>query len=462
MDTATNDARTYLGLYPLTDLGNAERLDALHGDDIRWVEPWNTWMAWDGTRWGRADRGQIQRMAKDTVRALAGVPVPGGTLEAMTEMNRHQERSESARALAAMVDLAKTEGDIPALPGDFDARPGLFNAQGLTLDLVAGVAREPSRGDLLTKQAGAAYDADAPCPTWDRTLDRIFGGDRAMVAYFQRAVGYAMLGDPREQVMFILYGTGANGKSTVLNTLSEAFGDYARSLAPDVLISRRGEAHPTAIADLQGVRLAVASEVNDGGRLDEAVVKRVVDTSPVKARRMYQDFFEFAPSHVIFYAVNHKPVIRGADYGIWRRIHLVPFDVTIPEGEQDPHLAAKLRAELPGILAWAARGCRDYQGLDLNPPDRVRGAVGAYRLEMDLLGNFLEDCCDQDARATDTASDLYAAYVRWCEDNGEHPWTKRTFGLRLQDRGFTPHKGTGGTRAWKGLRLQDRGPAWRA
>jgi putative DNA primase/helicase len=318
--------------------------------------------------------------------------------------------------------------------------------------LICGRARSARREDLITQLAPVTYDPDAPCPTWEAFLTRIMAGNTALMTFLQRAVGYALTGDVREQVMLLLWGTGRNGKSTLINALLALLGPYAMKAAPDLLIATKNDRHPTERADLSGKRLVAAIESGEGQRFDEVFVKEATGGDPIRARRMREDFWEFWPTHKIWLATNHKPVIRGTDEGIWRRIRLVPFTVIIPEEEQDKTLPEKLRAELSGILAWAVRGCVVWRQEGLPVPEEVQQATAGYREEMDTFGRFLADRCVLDQRWRVTTDVLYQAYLTWCQGNGEYRLSKNHFGMRLRDRGLTPIR-FGNARGWQGIML---------
>lgn len=317
-----------------------------------------------------------------------------------------------------------------------DADPWLLNVANGTLDLRTGTLHPHRREDLVTELAPAAYDAHATCPMWDKFLHRVLNDDEALIGFLRRAVGYGLTGDTTEQVLFFLYGSGANGKGTFLVALQEMLGDYAKQAAPEVLLVHRGEQHPTGVADLLGARFVVAAEVEQGKAFAESLVKQLTGGDRLKARLMRQDCFEFSATHKIFLAANHKPIVYGTDYAIWRRIRLVPFTVTIPPEERDPHLVAKLRTEWPGILAWAVRGCREWQERGLGVPGAVKAATEAYQAEMDTLGEFIAARCDTESGCKATAKELYDSYTYWCEAEGGEPITQRAFGTALGERGF--------------------------
>jgi putative DNA primase/helicase len=436
--------------FHLTDMGNAERLVVRHGKDIRYCFPQSAWWTWTGTHWQRNEEGQVDLWAKETIRAIYAEAAEIIDDRQRAELIRHASRCESWQRRKAMIESAKSE--IPVKPTDFDLNPWLLNCYNGTLDLRTGLLRSHDRDDLITKLVPVAYDPDATCPTWERFLDRIMGGDSEMITYLQRASGYSLTGSVREQCLFFLFGSGANGKSTFLNAILNLLQDYAKQAAPNLLLAKKVESHPTELADLAGVRFVATIEVEEGKRLAESLTKQLTGGDRIKARFMRENFFEFQPTFKIFLAANHKPNIRGTDYAIWRRIKLVPFEVTIPEKECDPDLPEKLREELPGILAWAVRGCLTWQKEGLKEPEKVRRATEQYRAEQDLIADFIGECCTLDPKVRIKASDLYEAYKRWCESNGEQVLTQRAFADRLTERGIARVK-IGGVHYRQGMGL---------
>ncbi len=435
---------------PLTDTGNAERLVRMRGDEIRFCASWGKWLAWDGARWELDVVGRVHQHAKDAVRAIAAEAEHVDEGAVRSAIAEHAEDSESRGARMAMVRLAESEPGIVVRYTELDAGAWLFNCANGTVDLRTGSLRPHARSDLLTKRAPVAFDATAQCPLWERFLDRVMGGRADLVSFLQRAVGYSLTADVREQVLFFLHGSGSNGKSTFTRVLLDLLGEYASPAAPDLLMAKHGEAHPTEVADLFGRRLVVCQEIESGRAFSEVLVKQLTGGDAIKARRMREDFWEFSPTHKFFIAANHKPVVKGTDLAIWRRIRLIPFEVTIADNEKDPELPAKLAAELPGILRWAVDGCVAWQREGLCAPAAVTEATGAYREEQDLFGIFLADACELRDDACTAAKDLYAAYERWCLSNGERAISARSFGVRLSERGLRRSKAAG-VRVWTGI-----------
>src|SRR5215211_6884115 len=441
------------GVYLCTDTGNAERLADRHGANLRYCYPWGKWLLYDGTRWRVDDRGAVVRLAKDTARGIFEEAKEARDDETAKRLGKWASSSLSEGKLKSMLSLAQSEPGIPILPEEMDVSRDLLNVLNGTIDLRSGKLREHRREDLITRVAPVEYDPDANAPLWTSTLERVLPSPE-LRAFFKKLCGYALTGAVSEQLLPVLYGTGANGKSTILNALLGMLGDYGMQAAPDLLVAKKGS-HPTELADLFGMRFVASREVEDGSRLAESLVKQLTGGDRVKARRMRQDFWEFEPTHKVFMAVNHKPIIRGTDTAIWRRIRLIPFTETIPPGEQDKKLPEKLRGELSGILAWAVEGCLEWQREGLQAPEEVRKATGQYRSEMDVTGAFLQDECEIGPNYREPFTTVYKRYEEWCEEGGERAETRRKFNARLKERGrFEARRsGPGGANEWHGLRL---------
>jgi putative DNA primase/helicase len=438
--------------FNLTDLGNAERFVYRHGENVRFCYPWGKWLVWSGSRWERDEAGRVFKLAKDTVRGIYGEAAHAEDEDRRKALAKHASGSESEAKIRAMLELSKPE--VPVSPDELDAAPWLLNAPNGTVDLRTGELREHRREDLLTKMAGAEYRPGATAPTWEAFLERALPGEE-LRGFVQRAAGYSATGDTSEQCMLINHGPGANGKSTFHEALAAALDDYAMRTPTEMLMSKRGGGVPNDVARLKGARFVTASETEEGRRLAESLIKDLTGQDTISARFMRGEFFDFKPTHKLWLSTNHTPEIRGTDNAIWRRIRLVPWAVSIPPAEQDKKLPEKLRAELPGILAWCVEGCLEWRRGGLQAPDEVRRATGAYRSEMDIIGAFLRDECElgRDFKATMKA--VYERYEEWCEEGGERAESKRKFNARLTERGqFADRRsGPGGLREWHGLRL---------
>lgn len=418
-----------------TDLGNAQRLVRRHGHELRFAIHLQRWLAWDGTRWKVADRGEVQQRASETILSLYP-QLPNLPDQERADLLRHAKQSESLRALRAMVTLAETEPGIPVSQQELDADDWLLNLANGTLDLRTGQLRAHDPHDLITKIAPVHFDPRATCPTWEAFLDRIFGGDGDLIGFLQRAIGYSLTGDTSEQVLFFLHGRGANGKSTLLETIRRLLGEYAAGASFAAFLSGRGDAPRNDLARLQGARFVTAAEAASGRHLYEVLVKQLTGGDMVTARYLYREEFEFHPRCKIFLAGNHKPRIEGTDEGIWRRLRLIPFGTTIPEEDRDPELKGKLAAELSGILNWAVTGCLAWQRQGLGTPRAVRAATDEYRGEEDQLGTFLRERCVEGPVRRVASGALYEAYKAWCAETGEAPLSQHDVGRKLTERGF--------------------------
>ena len=437
-----------------SDQGNAMRLVHRHGKDLLYCHPWRKWLIWDGRRWRVDDTAEVFRRAKETIRSIYDEAAKAADENERKALAKHALKSEGEPRIRHMIKLAESEPGIPVTPNELDADRWLLNCWNGTLDLRTGELREHRREDRITKLVPVDYDPEATAPTWDAFLQRIMDGNEDLIAFLQRAVGYSLTGDVSERVLFFLYGGSDNGKSTFLETVRALLGDYAQTTPTETLLAKRGGNIPNDVARLRGARFVSASESEEGKRLNEPLIKELTGGDTICARFLHAEFFEFKPQCKIWLATNHKPVVRGTDKAIWNRIKLIPFAVTIPEAEQDKRFGEKLKPELAGILAWAVRGCLEWQENGLGVPSEVKRATESYREEMDILGNFIKDCCVVGHTAEVTAKDVYNAYVEWCKANGEPPISKKAFGQCLKERGFVPGR-TGKARVWRGIGLLD-------
>jgi putative DNA primase/helicase len=437
-----------------TDRNLARTFAEVAKNQVLYVAQWG-WLIWDGRRWGRDEGGhRVMALAMDILprhfleRAIAA---QGEARAQLLEMAR---KSMSRQRLSAALELAK--GLLLADPTEFDRDPFLLNCLNGTIDLRTGELRPHNPADRITKLAPVEYDPSAEAPTWQRFLQDVFLGDSGLIEFVQRAVGYSATGDVREDCFFLCYGTGSNGKSCFLNTIRQVLGDYGQAVAPDLLVSRRerGDTHPAVLADLYGARFCMTTETQEDRRLDEARAKMLTGRDPIKARYLHRGYFEFQPTHKIWLATNHLPVVSDTTEGMWRRVRVIPFLAYFGPDRQDKELPQKLLAEAAGILAWIVEGARRWLQEGLGEAQAVSEATNRYRTEMDTLSDWLQDCCEQDSRAVTPLADLYASYKGWCERNRETPLSQRSFGRRLSEKGYELVRLPGGTRARRGLRLK--------
>ena len=430
-----------------TDIGNAERFADQHGNDVRHVGEWAKWLTWDGTSWAVDNSGEVVQRAKRTARHIATEAADTYDPEYRKQLTKWAHASESNKAISACLSLAKSE--VPIAVDSLDAQPWLLNCEDGTIDLRTGELREHRREDYLTKCAPVKWSTSEPT-LWLTFLDKIFAKNKELIGFIQRLMGLSLVGEVREHVLPIFHGTGANGKSVLVSTWLGILGDYATKAPPGLLLSS-SRSHPTELAALHGRRLVAASETDESIRLSEATVKDLTGGEPITARRMREDFWQFTPSHTFVLSTNHKPAIVGTDNGVWRRVLLVPFDVTIPADEQDQELTTKLKAEWPAILAWAVRGCLDWQRDGLKPPKDVQKATKSYRTESDTIAEFIDECCKVANGDEVKASELYAHYRYWSAGRGEQALTSTMFGLRMSER---YEKKKSGVHYYQGLKLK--------
>lgn len=436
--------------FNLTEMGNSERLVYRNRQDIRYCHVWKSWMIWDGLRWVQDKSDKIKMIAKEVVRSIYYEAGQASDATERQEISKHARKSESSHNINAMITLAESE--VPVRAEELDQDPWLFNCQNGTLNLKTGILSPHSRENYITKLSPVIYDKNAPHDVWDAFLYRVFDGNKDLIAFMQRAIGYSLTGLADEQCLFILHGSGANGKTTFLQTISEIMADYAMQTPTETLLVKAKGAISNDVARLKGARFVIASEAEAEQRLAENLIKQMTGGDTISARFLHQEFFDFKPTHKMFLGTNHKPIINGTDYAIWRRIRLIPFEITIPETERDPKMLEKLRQEKEGILAWAVEGCLLWQAEGLGMPAAVKEATAGYRNEMDLILQFISDTCETGDNLQIPSKELYHALEEWCSSNGERQITRRRFIQRLKEMGYeTVRIGSDRKRGVKGL-----------
>jgi putative DNA primase/helicase len=439
-----------------TDLGNARRLVDRHGDNVRFIPEWRKWIVWQKGRWELDMDGAVMRLAKATVEAMYTEALALTKEQDRAALLRHALRSQAEARLKAMVALAETEVVVVVPASKLDADPWVLGVENGVIDLRTGTFRQARREDLITKRANVSFDPTASCPNWLKFLDTVTGSNPDLQAYVRRVVGYTLTGSVGEEVLFVLYGTGSNGKSTFRETLHAILGDYALAADAALLTERKKQGGATEeIARLKGRRLVAVNETAENDHLNEARVKFITSQDTISARNLYGHLFDFFPSHKAFLSTNHKPIVRGTDEGIWRRVQLIPFLVTIAKTAVEKNFRERrLMPEFPGILNWALAGLADYLRQGLNPPKTVLASTEDYRNDMDVIGQWLDECCDQDPSASIPTSLAHADYSRWAQDEVGWTLSKLAFRRNLADRGFGAKKGSGGRRMVQGLRLK--------
>lgn len=436
---------------PLTDAGNAERFLAWYGSDVRHVKGLG-WLTWDGVRWSPLSRDPMLA-ALHTIRATGRWAIEHG--DATAAKWAHQ--SESAAKLRACVDVAEAldqRTDVDHL----DADPMILNTPSGTVDLRTGEQRPHTREDLITRCTGVPFDPYAECPRFARFLGEVFGNDHQVIAYVLRFLGYSLTGLVHEQVFGLWHGSGSNGKSTLIELLQHILGDYACKLPREMLtaskLSGGAENASPMLVRLRGVRLACGTEEDAGKRWNEALVKELTGGDTIVARKLYADPVQFDPTWKIVLAVNHKPTVRGTDYGIWRRIHLVPFEQRFEGSRKDPTLPYQLEQEAPGVLGLLVRACASWvQTGGLHPPAKVSGAVESYQREHDVIGEFLAEVVEPDPSANTRRADMWKAYRQWSTEGAEYLHKKSAFNRILEDRGLALVYEQGHW-VWKGVRIK--------
>jgi len=437
-----------------TDLGNSKRLVSQHGDVIRYPFAWKKWLVYDGKTWNIDNNGQILRLAKDTVKQIY--------TEAATITDTYQRQSiakwavssESEHRINAMISLAESEPGIPISPQELDTNQYLLNCLNGTVDLQIAQLKSHDPKTFITKVIPVAYDPAAQCPQWLEFLETIFAFNYDLIRFIQRAIGYTLTGDVLEQCLFLLYGLGANGKSTFIDVVSMLLGDYSQGADFETFLIHKNETIRNDLARMTGRRFISAIESEGERRLAEVLIKQLTGGDTITARFLFGEFFDFKPTFKIWLAANHRPTIKGTDYAIWRRIKLIPFNITIPEEKRISKtiLMDTFKKELPGILAWAVQGCLEWQKNGLQAPEEVKSATNNYREEMDTIGAFLEECCILTPEVKARAGDLYDTYKAWSAASGEYTLPQRSFGLRLTERGLERVKSSGNY--WKGIGIK--------
>lgn len=440
---------SYKRPHSLTDTGDAKRFAGLVGDRVRYCS--GNWYVWNDKRLEEDSLYRIYLLMDDLVNAVKKQAAECEFPDQAKELYNHARSLESKARTEAVLSLAKAREPLPIKVDELDANPHLLNCVNGTID--SGLLRGHEFGDLITRISPVEYNEKADCDVWSKFLEDTFSGDREMIDFMARSAGYTMTGFTHEQKLFFLYGLGSNGKSVFVETIMAVLGDYARVIPTDVLMAGKDQ-HPTGLTDLRGTRMAVASEVEDGRRWNEQLIKSITGDGKIVARRMHQDFFEFESRAKLWVMGNHKPVLRGTDYAIRRRFLLIPFLNIFSGARKDAFLKDKLRKELPGILAWMVRGYNAWLQRGLDPPQKVLEATDNYFEEMDVLQSFINDECEVGTQLKETQKILYARYCAVMKDSNEYIHTSTQFAKRMKEKGYDKRRGGGNYPTFYGLRLR--------
>lgn len=421
-----------------TDMGNARRMYAHTQGKVMYVPAFGKWYIWSGTHWQEDDNFAILALAKQTVLSMYADLAGFADDSQRKEQLKWIIQSENRARLESMIALLRAEPGISVQPDSLDQRSMLLPVRNGTIDLTTGRLLPADPAHRFTKCLDVPYDPEAQCPLWESFLLRIMAGNPEMVAFIQRLVGHALTGDATGKYFVFMYGEkGNNGKSTLVEAIMRLLGPFALKSPTEMVMAKRYQGGvPNDIARLRGVRFTVTNEVDEGMTLSESVIKDLTGNDTLTARYMRAEWFDFQAAHKLWMYGNHKPEVRGTGNALWDRVKLIPFEVEIPAAERDPHFADKLAQELPGILAWAVRGCLQWQKVGIAAPAAVDQATGEYKAEQDVIGQFIEDCCEVGAGFEVAAGTIYRAYEAWCKETGIQAESGTKFGGQLTKRGY--------------------------
>lgn len=437
-----------------TDLWNSESFCKKWERELLYCKKWNSWLIYREGKWKEDDRNETQELAKKVIMDYYREASEIIDDKARKTLVDYARKSESQRAIRAMTELA-TSG-IAAVPDDFDQDLYILNLKNGTMDLNTLEFREHKATDMLTKIAGINYKPEADCPKWLDFLDKIFEGKGDLIDYMQTILGYSLTGDIGEQCWFILYGIGANGKSTFINVIHGILGDYAINTPFSTFLSKgRGDNIPNDLARMRGARFVSATEAGENRRFNEELLKNIVGSDLITARFLRQEYFDFHPECKIWLASNHKPIVREFSLGFWRKIRLIPFKTIIPEEERILQYDKILLEEKEGIFNWILKGYKKWKEEGLKTPKEIIEATTEYKSSMDVIAEFIEECCTESPQAEIATKELYKEYKSWCDEGGEKFISKNSFGRRLAERGYKSIR-TRDERKWDGIDLKNR------
>jgi putative DNA primase/helicase len=421
-----------------TDAGNAELFAALYGEKLRFDHARQRWLIWNGNRWEEDTQVQVLPIAKRAARYRLGL-----VTKCLKEDDKDYKsevlwciESEQRHRIRAALDLARAERPLSMSGKEFDKDAWLLGVENGVVDLRTGKLREARRENWITLSTRVPFDEHAPCPRFTQFLCEIFEEDWELVEFIWRAIGYSLTGSVNEQCFFACHGMGANGKSTLLDVLRHVLGEYAFHLPFSTFELKQRSAIPNDLVRLASRRFVTAIETGEGARLNEARIKTLTGGDPITARLLHKEFVTFDPTHKLWLAFNHKPIITDETHAMWRRVKLIPFNRKFEKEEGDKDLLQKLKAEAPGILATAVRACLEWQQGGLGAPRAVADATKDYQEESDHVAAFLGEVGTLEIGLAAPCADLYKRYTEWADQNGEIPLVRKQFTERIEAKGF--------------------------
>lgn len=439
-----------IGHFALTDVGNAERFITQFGAVTHYLASEKKWLLWDGIRWRRDDTGQVVKRAKETARDILREASECEDDGKRGKLLTWAKTSNSNSGIKAMLELARP--DLAVSLGELDTNKYLLNCRNGTINLRTGELSPHCKEDLITKLVPVDYDPRAKAPRFLKFLAETFCDSAGLIEFVQCALGYSLTGSVKEQKLFVCYGEGQNGKSTLFNAVREVLGDYAQETDPELLVTTRTGGATEGVYVLNGIRFATTIETGEDVKLNEVKTKQLTGGDPVTARPLYGHLETFEPSFKLWLITNHLPRVRSQSVAIWRRLLTIPFNAQISEEDKDRNLPEKLRQEYKGILVWLVSGCLMWLKQGLPKPREVEAATTEYKSEEDALERFLDDCCAREATSTVPKTQLHTRYAAWCAQEGEDALSRNKFSKRMVEKGFQ-EKRTSSASVWGGVAL---------
>ena len=445
---------------PHTDRGNAEGFWAMYGQQVRFCPEKDKWIIWQGDRWETDSGSEVRNLIRQASRDRLRVVMASGAAEDFkNSLKTWLRANENERRVNPTYRVAQDMREFRIHESELDRDLMLAGCPKGQLELARGQFLEPSRESFLTMHLGTAYDPKAECPRWLRFLQEIFLGNQSLIDFVQVAAGYCLTGRVNEQVMFVCVGEGANGKSTFLGTLYRLFGDYATSTPFSTFDAKSRNEQTNDLARLKGKRFVTIAETDEDSFLAEQKIKQATGDDPITCRFLHKEFFEYMPQFKIWMAANRIPSIKGVDFGIKRRLMIIPFDARFDGAKRDNGLRDDLMAELPGILNWVLEGCSMWQeaGLQDFVPSRMKTAIAEYEQDVDLLASWADECLEPTELGDEHAEkaiDLFDSYKGWMLRRNHRPKSVTQWGRDMRSKGIGEKKRTAAGMVYVGVKMR--------